>query len=152
MDIGTLTLIGAYDDLEEDLISDGTSGAFGVYASVPGNAAYDQCVATFNSVPYYGGPNGDLLQPPNFAAPDGGPPIGGVNALLPPYGPDSCDGYQYQERNQTTSSFEARLASNSEGRMSWMGGIYYAQIEREVVVAYGADLGLGFTKAPYVPP
>jgi iron complex outermembrane receptor protein len=151
MEIGTLTLIGAYDDLEEDLISDGTSGAFAVYSSVP-SAAQDQCIETFNTVQYYGGPDGDLLQSPNFAAPDGGPPIAGVNSLLPPYGPDSCDGYQYQERNQTSSSFEARLASTSEGRMRWMGGVYYAQIEREVVVAYGADLGLGFNKAPYVPP
>ena len=149
MDFGTLTLIGAYDDMEEDLLSDGTSGAFAVYSAVP-SAAQDQCTATFNAI----GADGyaPLLQSPNFAFPDGGPPVAGVNSLLPPYGPDSCDGYQYQERNQTSSSFEARLASNSEGRMRWMGGLYYAQIEREVIVAYGADLGLGFTKAPYVPP
>ncbi len=146
---GTLTLIGAYDDMEEDLLSDGTSGAFGVYSSVP-SAAFDQCVATFNDIGIDG--YGAILQSPNFAFPDGGPPISGVNAFLPPYGADSCDGYQYQERNQTSSSFEARFASSTEGRMRWMTGIYYAYIEREVVVAYGADLGLGFTKEPYVPP
>ena len=38
MRFGTLTLIGAYDDLEEDLFSDGTSGAFGVYSAVPSDA------------------------------------------------------------------------------------------------------------------
>jgi iron complex outermembrane receptor protein len=159
MDFGTLTLIGAYDDMEEDLISDGTSGAFGVYAQ---GAPESQtlCTNDFNSLDYYGlePGNSPLLQDPNYAIQDGNPPgtfIGppaGLNSLLPPYGADSCDGYQYQERNQTSSSFEARLASNSEGRMRWMGGIYYAQIEREVIVAYGADLGLGFKKAPYVPP
>ena len=70
-----------------------------------------------------------------------------TTAFLPPYGADSCDGYQYQERNQESSSFEARLASTSEGRMRWMGGVYYAHIEREVIVAYGADLGRGFQKS-----
>ena len=151
MDIGTLTLIGAYDDLEEDLFSDGTSGAFGVYSAVP-SEAQTVCTETYNTIDY-----DPLLQAPNYAIQDGNPPGTYIapytlNSLLPPYGPDTCDGYQYQERNQTTSSFEARLASTSEGRMRWMGGIYYAQIEREVIVAYGADLGQGFTKAPYVPP
>jgi iron complex outermembrane receptor protein len=150
MSFGTLTLIGAYDDLEEDLLSDGTSGAFGVYSSVPGNTAFDQCVATFNEIGIDGYAN--LLQPPNFAFPDGGPPIAGVNAFLPPYGADSCDGYQYQERNQESTSFEARLASNSDGRLRWMGGLYYAKIEREVIVGYGADLGQGFFTQAYVPP
>mgnify|MGYP001819552925 FL=1 len=149
MDIGTLTLIGAYDDLEEYLLSDGTSGAFGVYSSVPGNAAYDQCVATFNAIGIDG--YADLLQPPFGAFPDGGPPNLG-NSFLPPYGADSCDGYQYQERNQESTSFEARLASNSDGKLRWMGGVYYAHIEREVIVGYGSDLGLGFEKQAYIPP
>jgi iron complex outermembrane recepter protein len=154
---GTLTLIGAYDDMEEDLLSDGTSGAFGVYAAVPSEAS-TLCTQDFNSIEYYGGPRGDLLQQPNYAIQDGNPPgtfIGppaGLNSLLAAYGPDSCDGYQYQERNQKSSSFEARFASTSEGRMRWLAGLYYAHIEREVVVAYGADLHQGFQKSPYVPP
>ena len=144
-DYGTLTLIGAYDDLEEDLISDGTSGAFGVYAlGAPESQA--KCTETFNTIDY-----DPLLQPPNFAFPDGNPPSAD-NSFLPPYGPDTCDGYQYQERNQESSSFEARFASTSEGRMRWLAGVYYAHIEREVIVAYGADLGAGFQKSPYVLP
>ena len=148
---GTLTLIGAYDDMEEDLISDGTSGAFGVYAN-GAEASRTQCTETFNSIDY-----SNLLQQPNYAIQDGNPPGTYIapytlNSLLPPYGPDSCDGYQYQERNQTSSSFEARFASSDEGRLHWLAGVYYAHIEREVVVAYGADLGLGFQKAPYIPP
>jgi iron complex outermembrane receptor protein len=151
-ELGTLTLIGAYDDLEEDLLSDGTSGAFGVYSAVP-SEAQTVCSQGFNSIDY-----GPLLQSPNFAIQDGNPPgtfIGpptGLNSLLPPYGPDSCDGYQYQERNQESTSLEARFSSTSEGPLRWLAGIYYAKIEREVVVAYGADLGRGFRKAPYIPP
>ena len=135
--------------MDEYLLSDGTSGAFGVYSSVP-SAAFDACVESFNAI----GADGyaAILQPPNFAFPDGGPPIAGVNAFLPPYSADTCDGYQYQERNQKSTSLEARIASSGEGSLRWMGGVYYAHLEREVVVAYGADLGLGFEKRPYVGP
>ena len=152
MSFGTLTLIAAYDDLEEDLLSDGTSGAFGVYSAVPSDAQ-TVCTEQFNSIDY-----SNLLQAPNYAIQDGNPPgtfIGppaGLNSLLPAYSADSCDGYQYQERNQESTSFEARLASNSDGRLRWMGGLYYAKIEREVIVGYGADLGQGFQTQAYVPP
>jgi iron complex outermembrane receptor protein len=148
---GILTVIGAYDDMEEDLISDGTSGAFGPYSN-GAEASRTACTDTYNSIDY-----GPLLQAPSYAIQDGNPPgtyIGDftLNSFLPPYGPDTCDGYQYQERNQKNSSFEARFASTDEGSLRWLGGIYYAHIEREVVVAYGADLGLGFERKPYVPP
>jgi len=150
--LGILTMTAAYDDMDEDLISDGTSGAFGVYSVVPSEAR-TVCTETYNTIDYT-----PLLQSPNYAIQDGQPPgtyIGEpapLNSFLPPYGPDTCDGYQYQERNQKNSSFEARLTSNDEGRLRWLGGVYYAHIEREVVVAYGADLGLGFERKPYVPP
>ena len=149
---GTLTLIGAYDDMEESLISDGSSGAFGGY-SFGAVESQTQCTNTYNSIDYDG-----LIQSPSYAIQDGNPPgtyladLGILNSFLPPFGPDSCDGYQYQERNQESTSFEARFASTSEGSMRWLAGVYYAKIEREVVVAYGADLGLGFRKAPYIPP
>ena len=35
--------------------------------------------------------------------------------------------------------------------LRWIAGAYTADIQREVVVAYGADQGLGFERAPYVP-
>ncbi|MEM6581619.1 MAG: TonB-dependent receptor [Pseudomonadota bacterium] len=148
---GTLTLTGAYDDMEEDLISDGTSGAFGVYSN-GAEASRTECTETYNTIDY-----GPLLQAPNYAIQDGQPPgtyIGNfqLNSFLPPYGPDTCDGYQYQERNQKNSSFEARFTSNDDSSLRWLGGAYYARIDREVVVAYGADLGLGFDRQPYVPP
>ena len=31
--------------------------------------------------------------------------------FLPPYSPTTCDGYQYQERNQSDTSIEVRLTS-----------------------------------------
>ena len=112
--IGTLTLIGAYDDLEEDLLSDGTSGAFGVYSSVPGNAAFDQCVATFNEIGVDG--YASLLQPPNFTLPDGGPPTPD-NSFLPPYGANNYNNYQYQKHNQKNTSFETHLTSNNNDKL-----------------------------------
>ena len=68
-----------------------------------------------------------------------------------PYTPTSCDGYQYQERNQSDTSLEIRLASEADAEISWIAGAYVADIEREVVVAYGADTGNGFLRQPYVP-
>ena len=68
-----------------------------------------------------------------------------------PYTPTSCDGYQYQERNQSDTSLEIRLASEADADISWIAGAYVADIEREVVVAYGADTGNGFLRQPYVP-
>ncbi len=147
----TLTGILAYDDQEEYLLSDGTSAAFGGY-SFGGPESFTQCTDTYNSF------DTSLLQPPNYAIQDGNPPgvyleeIGGLNGFLPPYTPTSCDGYQYQERNQQSTSFELRLASNEDGRARWVAGLYYLEIERDVVVSYGADLGLGFERSGYVPP
>jgi iron complex outermembrane receptor protein len=152
-DGATLTGVLAYDDMEEYLLSDGTSAAFGGYSfGAPESLA--ACTESFNTF------DTSLLEtPPFYAIQDGNPPAtefvpeyGGLNALLPPYSPTTCDGYQYQERNQKSTSLEVRLASNDEGRLRWLAGLYYAEIEREVVVAYGADLARGFERAPYIPP
>ncbi len=151
LDFGTLTVIGAYDDLEESLLSDGTSAAFGGY-SLGNPESQAACIESYNSF------DTSLLVSPFYAIQDGNPPgtyveeFGGLNGLLPAYSPTTCDGYQYQERNQESSSIEVKLTSNEDGAFRWVAGVYYADIEREVVVAYGADLGLGFRKAPYVPP
>ncbi len=151
MDFATLTVIGAYDDLEESLLSDGTSAAFGGY-SFGNPESQTACTESYNSF------DTSLLVSPFFAVQDGNPPgtfvpeFGNLNGLLPAYSPTTCDGYQYQERNQQSTSIEVKLTSNEEGAFRWVAGLYYADIEREVVVAYGADLGLGFQKAPYVPP
>ncbi len=147
----TLTAVFAWDDLSEYLLSDGTSAAFGGY-SLGAPTSQGACIASFNSF------DAGLLQAPTYAVQDGGPPgvyvpaFGGLNALLPPYSPTTCDGYQYQERNQQSSSFDIRLASDDSEAVRWLAGAYFAEIDREVVVSYGADLGRGFVRAPYVAP
>ena len=150
-DGATLTAVFAYDDLSEYLLSDGTSAAFGGY-SLGAAASQNACVQSYNSF------DAGLLQAPTYAVQDGGAPgtyvaaFGGLNALLPPYSPTTCDGYQYQERNQESSSLDIRLTSSDDRSLRWLAGVYFAEIDREVVVAYGADLGRGFVRAPYVPP
>jgi len=154
----TFTAIFSYDELEEDLISDGTSAAFGGYANGGGPESAAACLESYNdpalttllnnNSPFYAIQNG--LQPgtpvdaeniPNF-----------LNAFLPPYSATTCDGYQYQERNQDSTTLELKLTSGEDQALRWVGGVYAAKLEREVVVAYGADLGLGFSKQPYVAP
>lgn len=146
-----ITGIFAYDDLEEFLLSDGTSAAFGGY-SFGAPESQSACIDTYNSF------DTSLLVSPFYAIQDGNPPgvyvpeFQALNGLLPPYSPTTCDGYQYQERNQSSTSFELRFTSSQDGALSYMGGLYFLDIERDVVVAYGADLGLGFQTQPYVPP
>ncbi|NRB39466.1 MAG: TonB-dependent receptor [Pseudomonadales bacterium] len=168
-----LSAVLAYDKLEEYVLSDGTSAAFGLYsfdfgaAVGPGSPltgptvglaqnacsqSYQQLLADGayapgNNAPFFAFP-GDV---PGQAVDLGIAPFYGLNALLPPYSQSTCDGYQYQARNQESSSLEIRIASELADDLKWMSGIYAAQIEREVVVAYGADFGDGyFGRQPYV--
>ena len=92
---------------------------------------------------------GELFSPFGVLPPGAGNDFVGVYG---PYTPTSCDGYQYQERNQTDLSLDARLVSTGDSDLRWIAGIYYAEIERESVVAYGADQGQGFDRTAYVAP
>lgn len=143
-----VTAIAAYNDLDEYLLSDGTSATFYGYELT------DKCQsdrATLNSFT-----REDLFGPalaPFLVLPPGGgavPPD--FSGIYGPYTPTSCDGFQYQERNQQDTSFELRLTSNEDQKYRWIAGAYYLHIDREVVVAYGADQGQGFLRQPYVPP
>jgi iron complex outermembrane receptor protein len=69
-----------------------------------------------------------------------------------PYTPLTCDGYQYQERNQQDFSIDVRLVGPEDAGMRWIAGAYLADIERESLVSYGADQGLGYLRQPYVDP
>lgn len=164
-----ITAVFSYDELEEYLLSDGTSAAFGLYSFDIAGAfnpagptigpAQTACSASYQDL-LASGRFAPGNKPPFFAFPGNVPgeavdlgiaPFYGLNALLSPYTPSSCDGYQYQERNQESTSLELRIASLDDAVVKWMGGIYFAQIEREVVVSYGADLGDGFFgRTPYV--
>jgi iron complex outermembrane receptor protein len=123
LDAGTLTAWAAYNDENNYFLTDGTSAAFGLYSATPACAA-----GIANQV---GGP----LPSPTFYA--------GANSILPAYSPSSCDGYQYQQRDQRDASFELRLTSPGDQPLRWQGGLYLADIKRHVVVAQGSDPGNG---------
>ena len=133
--------IFAYNHLEEFLMSDGTSGAFGGYFGVPACAASNTVanLALINSLP------------PGFSFAAPGTAPSGANSVLGPYLPHTCDGYQFQSRDQDDVSIEVKLTSNQTESTRWLIGGYYAEIERDVAVAYGADLGKGFEYKSYVP-
>jgi iron complex outermembrane recepter protein len=46
---------------------------------------------------------------------------------------------------------EIRLASRGDQALRWLGGLYYANIDRRVVVSQGADLNRGFLPQAFVP-
>lgn len=146
-----VTAVLAYNDLEEYLLSDGTSASFYGYELTP------QCQtdrATLNNTPgaLGGADRTDLFG--EFFAPFGVfPPGVEFTGVYGPYTPLACDGYQYQERSQTDLSGELRFTSDdTEADLRWIAGLYFAEIERDVVVAYGADQGQGFLRQAYVPP
>ncbi|MDC3372602.1 TonB-dependent receptor [Gammaproteobacteria bacterium] len=133
--------IFAYNHLEEFLMSDGTSGAFGGYFGVPACAASNTAsnLALINSLP------------PGFSFAAPGTAPSGANSVLGPYLPHTCDGYQFQSRDQDDISIEVKLTSNQTEATRWLIGGFYAEIDRDVAVSYGADLGKGFEFSSYVP-
>ena len=133
----------AYNDLEEYLLSDGTAASFYGYELTP---ACQQDRAELNS---FTRPDlfGEAFNPFGVL-----PPGQDFMGVYGPYNPLSCDGYQYQERNQQDFSIDTRLVSDENQAVRWIAGVYYADIERETLVSYGADRGLGYLRQPYVGP
>jgi iron complex outermembrane receptor protein len=149
-----VTAIVSYNELDEYLLSDGTSATFYGYELTPACQA-DRVLLNNEPTPGFGADRSDLFGP--FFNPFGVlPPVpdGSTNfvGVYGPYTPTACDGYQYQERNQSDLSFELRVASPQDNALRWIAGIYAAEIDREVVVAYGADQGQGFLRQPYIDP
>lgn len=151
---GDLTFIAAFNDLDEYLLSDGTSATFYGY-EILGSCQSDR--VTLNNLPAAAGGAdrtdlfGGFFQPFGvFPSAGGAPPD--FTGVYGPYTPTACDGYQYQERNQKDASFEIRYTSPQDQPVRWIAGAYAADIDREVVVAYGADQGLGFLRQPYIDP
>jgi iron complex outermembrane receptor protein len=146
-----LTATLAYNDLDEFLLSDGTSATFLGYERL---ASCQSDRTTLNNFPAaFGGADrtdlfGEFFQPFGVFPP--GPDD--FSGIYGPYTATACDGYQYQERNQEDLSFELRLTSSEDQALRWIAGIYFLDIEREVVVTYGADTGQGFLRQPYVDP
>ena len=145
MDGMDLIASASYTDLEEYLLSDGTSATFYGYEFT------DQCQTDRLTLNSFSRPDlfGPVLGP--FIVLPSGDPANDLAGVYGPYTPTACDGYQYQERNQQDISLDARLVSNADSGPQWIVGAYWANIQREVVVAYGADTGAGFLRQPYVP-
>jgi len=150
-----VTALASFSDLEEYLLSDGTSATFYGY-ELTGACQNDRL--TLNNLPVdQGGAGRDDLFGPFFQPFGVFPPGGGsvppdFSGVYGPYTATTCDGYQYQERNQQDTSFELRFTSPQDQSLRWIAGLYAAKIDREVVVAYGTDTGTGFLRQPYVDP
>ena len=150
-DFATLTAWVLYSDIKNDLVADGTSADFARYtfpgATPDSVAASNACFASTAAL------TGFPLNPPTFI---GNVPVPFIfdpanGSTFGPYSPTTCDGTQYQVRNQKDISAEIRLASNGGGPVDWQIGGYYLNIDREVGVSLGADLGQGVLKNLYNP-
>lgn len=135
MDWATLSAWAFYSDTEDTFIADGTSGSFGFYN------ATETCLNSLTALAPSYTPNvpGGItpMAAPQFIF---GTQIG-VNAILGPYTPTTCDGYQYQERFQEDLSFQVSLTSDADQRLRWQAGIYYLDIERYQAVSQLRDDG-----------
>ena len=129
----TLTGWALYSDNDNDLMSDGTSAAFGFYNNDP---VCQQSVLDLNAA-------GIVLLAPQFI---GTSPVGVIfdpnGSFLGAYTPTTCDGIQEQVRNQKDFSVELRLASADDQRLRWMGGVYFLDIDREVGISLNRDSGV----------
>ena len=137
-----LTAWTLYSDIENELGSDGTSGAFAFFWAEP------TCQATTGQIGTDIFINGTapMLTNPQFLNPNGNP----AESVYGAYTPTTCDGFQYQRRFQKDYSFELRLASKDDQRLRWSVGTYYLDIDREVAVNLGIDRGEGeIPKTPF---
>ena len=148
-DAVTLTAWALYSDVDQSLTADGTSADFARYtfpgATPASVAASNSCFASTAAL------TGFPLNPPTFIGNNPVPfifdPVNG--STFGPYSPVTCDGTQYQIRNQTDISGEVRLASSGDGPFNWQIGAYYLNIDRDVGVSLGADLGQGVIRELY---
>jgi iron complex outermembrane receptor protein len=151
-----LTGWGLYSNVRQNLTADGTSADFGRYISPalggPSNATnlavQNACFASTAALTGY------PVNAPGFV---GAVPVPflfapATGSTFGPYSPTTCDGTQYQKRNQRDYSGELRLASSGGGPLSWEVGTYYLHIDRVTAVSLGGDLGQGVLKQAYNPP
>jgi len=127
----TLTGWALYSNNENNLMSDGTSAAFGFYAN---DLVCQQSVTALSG-------QINLLAPQFIGATPNGVIFDPNGSFLGAYTPTTCDGLQEQVRNQEDVSFELRLASADDQRLRWMGGVYFLDISREVGVSLNRDSG-----------
>jgi iron complex outermembrane receptor protein len=126
-----------YSDVRNSFLADGTSGAFGFFDTQP--ACMASTAALFKQ--------GYKLPSPQYIGPSPVYPT----SFFGPYTPTTCDGYQFQVRNQSDESVEVRLGSRPGDRLQWQVGTYYLHIDRQVGVSTGIDTGGAITQSLYVP-
>ena len=152
-DFGEMTLTSwvLYSKIENDLVADGTSADFARYISAvqpAGAATVNSCFASTAAL------TGFPVNQPGFIGQIPVPFIfaPATGSTFGPYSPTTCDGTQYQKRDQTDYSGEIRLASNGGNVVDWQVGAYYLHIDREVGVSLGGDTGNGVIKQLYNAP
>ncbi len=127
LDWATLTSYVLYENITNNLMSDGTLATFGFYDNANNITGQNQCAISLAKTVA----KGVVYAPPQ------NPAFG----FLGPYTPSTCDGYQYQVRNEDDISWEARLTSPQGQKLTWAAGLYYLHSERHVGVSVGDDLG-----------
>ncbi len=146
-----LTAWVLYSDVEQALTADGTSADFARF-TFPGATqdSIDASNACFGSTAQL---TGFPVNAPGFIGTVPTPFIFDVanGSTFGPYSPTTCDGTQFQTREQSDISAEVRLASTDDGYIDWQLGAYYLHINREVGVSLGADLGFGVTEQLFNP-
>lgn len=118
-----LTAWVAYSNTQNDFFADGTSGTFGFFNNEP------NCIASTEAL------TGFPVQAPFSVGIPGG--------FLNPYSPVTCDGSQYQQRDQKDISAEIRLAGDASDQLRWSVGAYYLNIDRFNCNNLGVDTGRG---------
>jgi iron complex outermembrane receptor protein len=148
----TLSAWVLYSDVNQSLTADGTSADFARFtfpgATPASVAASNACFASTAALTGY------PLNAPTFI---GATPVPFIFApttgsTFGAYSPTTCDGTQFQSRQQKDISGEIRLSSNGDGPINWQVGTYYLHIDREVGVSIGADLGRGIIPRLYNAP
>ena len=161
LDFGTLTAWGLYSDVDQFFFADGTSGDFGFFTGIAGigtpdanlTAAEQACIDSAQALNAAGFQlNAPAIFDNGFGGVVGLPGAGGGATVFGPYSPTSCDGTQYQIRNQKDLSFEIRLTSDADQDLRWQAGAYFLDLEREVGVNLGVDDGSGNPPAGLIVP
>ena len=146
-----LTAWALYSNIKQNLVADGTSADFARFthaANPAAQPAVDKCFASTAAN------TGFPVNAPGFIGTTPTPFIFDLahGSTFGPYSPTTCDGTQYQVRNQKDFSAEVRLESTGSGPVSWQVGAYYLNIDRTVGVSLGADEGHGVIRQLYNAP
>jgi len=150
-----LTAWALYSNVKQELTADGTSADFARYIApalgAPANptnlAVSNACFASVSALTGF---------PQNSPTSIGRTPIPFIfdpanGSTFGPYSATTCDGTQYQIRDQEDFSAEVRF-NGSYADVEWSAGIYYLNIKREVGISLGGDLGLGVMETLYNAP